>query len=132
MTRGFKWIKPQAGRSETSVPTDGKWIVAETTLGNTKRLRYSRARKAFVLLNGTLTSILDITRWRYVDPPEASPAPFWRIWRTSAQVRGYRSALQAAINASHAGAYAVIDLATARALVQICRQAEHTEEGHGQ
>ena len=128
MTKSPKWIRPQAGHPETSVPVDGKWIVAETTLGNTKRLRYSRARKAFVRLVGTLTSILDITRWRYVDPPEASPAAFWR---TSAQVRGYRSALQAAINASDDGASAVIDLATARALVQICRQADHTEEGHG-
>jgi hypothetical protein len=52
-------------------------------------------------------------------------------WRNSAQIRGVKSQLTIAINLSENGAYAEVDLKTARNLLEICDQAIHTEEGHG-
>lgn len=52
------------------------------------------------------------------------------LWRNSRQLRGVRSQLTVAINTSYNGAYAEVDLKTARNLLEICDQAIHTEEGH--
>ena len=50
--------------------------------------------------------------------------------RNSAQLRGVRSQLVAAINCSSDGAYAQVNLTTARSLVEVCDQAIRTEVGH--
>ena len=55
-----------------------------------------------------------------------------RPWRTSAQLRGCRAQLVAAINASEDGAYVSLDIKSARNLVEICDQCIHIEEGHSQ
>lgn len=52
-------------------------------------------------------------------------------WRNSQQLRGVRSQLVVAINTSEDGAYAQVDLKTARNLLEVCDQAIQTEEGHG-
>lgn len=51
-------------------------------------------------------------------------------WRNERQIRGIQSHLQGAINASDNGATGEVDLATLRAAVEICEQAQHTEQGH--
>jgi len=59
--------------------------------------------------------------------PKASP----RIikWRGSAQIRGIKSQLTAAIASCHDGAYVQLHYKTAQNLAEICDQAAHTEEG---
>lgn len=51
-------------------------------------------------------------------------------WRTSRSIAGIQANLQGSINQSNDGATVYLDLATAKALVEICRQAKHTEVGH--
>ena len=52
-------------------------------------------------------------------------------WRTSHQIRGVRSKLQAAMNLVPIGARTItLDLVTAGNLIEICRQAAHTEDGY--
>jgi hypothetical protein len=53
------------------------------------------------------------------------------VWRNSRQIRGVRSQLQAALNACTNGSTIELDITTARNLIEVCLQAEHTEEGHG-
>jgi hypothetical protein len=52
-------------------------------------------------------------------------------WRNSAQLRGVRSQVQAAINACTDGASVALDLTTALNVIEVIKQAEHTETGHG-
>lgn len=51
-------------------------------------------------------------------------------WRNAQQLRGYLGQLRTAILQSKDGAYVTIDMKTAEALVEILRQAIHTEVGH--
>lgn len=51
-------------------------------------------------------------------------------WRNERQIRGLQSQIQGAINASENGAYIEIDITTGRAIIDICKQARHTEKGH--
>jgi hypothetical protein len=53
------------------------------------------------------------------------------VWRNSRQIRGVRSQLQAALNACTNGSTIELDTTSARNLIEVCLQAEHTEEGHG-
>lgn len=48
-------------------------------------------------------------------------------WRGSQQIAGYIAQLTHAINTCEDGAYVQIDLRTANCLVEICKQAQHTE-----
>ncbi len=52
-----------------------------------------------------------------------------RKWRSSQQLKGVRSQLVAAINACTDGAHVMLDMKSARNLVQVCDQAIHTEVG---
>ena len=50
-------------------------------------------------------------------------------WRSEQQIRGIQSQVQKSINQSTDGAYAIVDLSTAHAMADICRQARWTEKG---
>lgn len=52
-----------------------------------------------------------------------------RRWRNSQQIAGYQRLLAGAV-AGRNGAEIVIDLKTAKALIEICEQAAHTERNH--
>ena len=51
-------------------------------------------------------------------------------WRSGNQIRGVRAQLQAEINLCRNGSEITLDLTTAHSLIEICRQAAHTEDGH--
>lgn len=51
-------------------------------------------------------------------------------WRNGNQIRGHMANLISAIRCCMNGSEITLDLSTARALVQICKQAAHTEDGH--
>jgi hypothetical protein len=53
---------------------------------------------------------------------------FW--WRSSNQLRGVQASLQQAITSCEDGANVTIDLKTAYNLLEVIRQAKHTEVGH--
>lgn len=53
-------------------------------------------------------------------------------WKSARQIAGYKAQVQGALNTDRTGSEIAIDIATARALVEICDQAIHTEEGHKQ
>ena len=60
----------------------------------------------------------------------SKPVKLISPWRNSAQLRGVRSQLVAAINACTDGATVDLDIRSARNLVEVCDQAIHTEVGH--
>lgn len=51
-------------------------------------------------------------------------------WRSGNQIRGVRAQLQGEINPCRNGSEITLDLTTAHSLIEICRQAAHTEDGH--
>jgi len=51
-------------------------------------------------------------------------------WRTSKQIGGVEGTLQRAINLCDNGAEITLDITTAHNLLEIARQAKHTERGH--
>lgn len=53
-----------------------------------------------------------------------------RKWRNSRQITGYQRLLAGAVAGCRDGAEVVIDLKTAKALIEICEQAAHTERNH--
>lgn len=53
-----------------------------------------------------------------------------KTWRTEAKLRGLQAVLQRDINGCADGAYVTIDLGTAHALIDVLKQARHTEVAH--
>jgi hypothetical protein len=51
-------------------------------------------------------------------------------WRNARQIGGVQSNLQGAINQCTDGAYVTLDIKVAHNLIDICRQAKHTETNH--
>lgn len=54
------------------------------------------------------------------------------IWRNTAQLKGVRAQLKGALNACTNGAQVEVDIKTVRNMLEVCDQAIHTEEGHGE
>lgn len=52
-------------------------------------------------------------------------------WRSSSQIRSIKYQLRGAISLSDSDIYVQVSQKTARNLLEICEQAEHTEKGHG-
>ncbi len=52
-------------------------------------------------------------------------------WRNSKQIAGMEGILQRAVNNCEDGATVTLDITSARNLLEIVRQAKHTEVGHG-
>ena len=51
-------------------------------------------------------------------------------WRTDRQLIGVQAQVQAAINSCSDGATVELDLKTAKNVIEVIKQARHTETGH--
>ncbi len=121
------------------IPTIRRWFTL--TEGSVIYLAYYDTKvRAFYDVTGAPvsphslqpTALRGFDRWitNHMPRKRIPNAETLRQWRTASQIRGNRSALRAAINACDNGAHVVIDIRTARNLIDICLQAEHTEKGH--
>jgi len=123
------WTETAVGKGHAP-PMTGEYFLAKLGPVMQTILRYDREAGAFYNRHNQSVPLSKILMWKHI----ANPTPMRtepKVWRSSASLRGVRSALVAAINSSEDGAYAMLDLKSARNLVEVCDQAIHMEEGHG-
>jgi hypothetical protein len=117
-------LPPWHDLASTLPPKNGKWFVA-TVNGKpiNQMCRYDGRNYVNDLRHPV--PLVKMIQWRRLAAWEIAPT-----WRSSAELKGVRAQIVAAINACDNGAYVTLDIRSARNAVEVCNQAIHTEEGH--